>query len=115
LSAGCSVRPYGCGKIADFRWKDSRHTFASRLRQRGVAIQDIRDLLGHTSTRMTERDAYGAHGSFARPPAAPAHHRSAAQGATSPGKLFADCRHEWRESQAISRASRQWAVLGSNQ
>jgi len=57
LSAGCSVRPYGCGKIADFRWKDSRHTFASRLRQRGVAIQDIRDLLGHTSTRMTERDA----------------------------------------------------------
>jgi integrase len=49
-------------KIHDFRWKDLRHTFASRLRKAGVDIQDIRDLLGHTSTRMTERYAHLAPG-----------------------------------------------------
>ena len=41
--------------IRDFRWKDLRHTFASRLRMEGVEIQTIRDLMGHTTTRMTER------------------------------------------------------------
>src|SRR5262249_42721452 len=49
-------------KIHNFRWKDLRHTFASRLRMAGVDIQDIRDLLGHTSTRMTERYAHLAPG-----------------------------------------------------
>jgi hypothetical protein len=49
-------------KIDNFRWKDLRHTFASRLRMAGVDIQDIRDLLGHTSTRMTERYAHLAPG-----------------------------------------------------
>ncbi|TMB09842.1 MAG: hypothetical protein E6J71_27545 [Deltaproteobacteria bacterium] len=41
--------------IRDLRWKDLRHTFATRLRTANVEIQSIRDLLGHTSTRMTER------------------------------------------------------------
>jgi integrase len=49
-------------KVHDFRWKDLRHTFASRLRMAGVDIQSIRDLLGHTSTRMTERYAHLAPG-----------------------------------------------------
>jgi hypothetical protein len=54
--------PLRKAKIADFRWKDLPHTFASRLRMAGVDIQDIRDLLGHTSTRMTERYAHLAPG-----------------------------------------------------
>ena len=41
--------------IAGFRWKDLRHSFATRLRMVNIEIQSIRDLLGHTSTRMTER------------------------------------------------------------
>src|SRR5439155_13733494 len=32
-----------------------RNTFATRLRTSNIEIQSIRDLLGHTSTRMTER------------------------------------------------------------
>jgi len=35
-----------------------RHTFASRLRMSGVELGTIRDLLGHTTTRMTERYAH---------------------------------------------------------
>jgi site-specific recombinase XerD len=50
--------------IADFRWKDLRHTFATRLRRANVEIQTIRDLLGHTTTRMTERYSHAAPGSL---------------------------------------------------
>ena len=44
--------------VRTFRWKDLRHTFASRLRMTGVELGTIRDLLGHTTTRMTERYAH---------------------------------------------------------
>ena len=44
--------------VRTFRWKDLRHTFASRLRMSGVELGTIRDLLGHTTTRMTERYAH---------------------------------------------------------
>lgn len=44
--------------IQDFRWHDLRHTFATRLRQRGVALEDIADLLGHKTLAMTKRYAH---------------------------------------------------------
>jgi integrase len=39
--------------LVDLRFHDTRHTFATRLRANGVHVWDIRDLLGHTTTRMT--------------------------------------------------------------
>lgn len=46
-------------KIPNFRFKDLRHTFATRLRMDGRAdITSIATLLGHTSTRMSERYAH---------------------------------------------------------
>jgi integrase len=44
--------------IQDFRWHDLRHTFATRLRGRGVALEDIADLLGHKTLAMTKRYAH---------------------------------------------------------
>lgn len=40
-----------------FRFHDQRHTFASTLASRGINSFTLRDLLGHTSTRTTERYA----------------------------------------------------------
>jgi len=48
--------------IPDFRWKDLRHTFATRLRAKGVDTGSIRELLGHTTERMTQRYAHAAPG-----------------------------------------------------
>lgn len=41
--------------LTDFRFHDLRHTFASELAMKGADIKTIADILGHSSTRMTER------------------------------------------------------------
>lgn len=44
--------------IEDFHFYDLRHTFATRLAQRGVDIYKISKLLGHTNITMTQRYAH---------------------------------------------------------
>jgi integrase len=47
--------------IPPFRWHDCRHTFASRLRQKGVDLATIAELLGHSPKSgfaMTKRYAH---------------------------------------------------------
>jgi site-specific recombinase XerD len=49
-------------EVAGFRWKDLRHTFATRLRMQNADLKSIGELMGHTTTRMTERYAHAAPG-----------------------------------------------------
>lgn len=42
-------------KVKNLRFHDLRHTFASRLVERGVDIIRVKELLGHSSVKITER------------------------------------------------------------
>lgn len=44
--------------ISNFTWHDLRHDFATRLRRKGVPLEDIADLLGHKTLAMTRRYAH---------------------------------------------------------
>jgi len=44
--------------ITDFRIHDLRHTCAAWLVSAGVSLAEVRDLLGHTTVKMTERYAH---------------------------------------------------------
>lgn len=53
------------GITRPFRFHDQRHTFASILATNGINAFTLRDLLGHTSTRTTERYARPSTETFA--------------------------------------------------
>lgn len=49
---GTKLDRYGKAVV---RWHDLRATYATRLLERGVTLSEVRDLLGHSTTAVTER------------------------------------------------------------
>ena len=45
-------------RLEDFRFHDLRHTFASRLVQKGISIYEVIHLTGHKSLEMVQRYAH---------------------------------------------------------
>lgn len=45
-------------RLSDFTFHDLRHDFASRLVQAGVNLYEVKDLLGHSTIKLTERYAH---------------------------------------------------------
>lgn len=52
--------------VRDIGWHILRHTFATQLVERGAAMREIQELLGHTTITMTEKYAHVAPSSLRR-------------------------------------------------